>query len=316
MDPELAAQLHLLPQVRFTDLESSRHELARRVRRLPDVRRSWDVQVDLLQIASLGDGPPVAVHLVRPAETPSDLPLLLWMHSGGFALGSARSDLPWCAELSATLGLVVAAVEYRLAPETPFPGAVNDCYGALLHLFQHAGDYGVDPSAIAVGGQSAGGGLAASISLMARDRGDVPIVWQCLDAPVLDDRLRTPSMQQHVDTPVWTRSDAELCWDRYLGAEGPRRGGPDVPSYAAPARALDLGGLPSAYVAATELDPLRDEAIDYAVRLLAAGVSVELHSFPGAFHRSTLLDSASSRRISQALIQAIARALRSSRCPE
>ena len=150
-------------------------------------------------------------------------------------------------------------------------------------LHDQADALGVDPTRVAVNGGSAGGGLAAGLALLARDRGGPAICFQYLGIPELDDRLDTPSMQQFHDTPMWSRPQAEQSWEWYLGDA---HGTDDVSPYAAPARATDLAGLPPAYMSTMEFDPLRDEGIIYALKLLAAGVSVELHSFPGTFHGS------------------------------
>jgi acetyl esterase len=190
--------------------------------------------------------------------------------------------------LANDLGAVVVSVEYRLAPENPYPAAIEDCDAALCWVHEQASELGVDPTRVAVVGSSAGGGLAAGLNLLARDRGGPPICFQFLGIPEIDDRLDTPSMQQFVDTPMWTRASAEQSWRRYLGDLY----GGDVPAYAAPARATDLSGLPPTYVSTMEYDPLRDEGIIYALRLLQAGVSVELHSFPGTFHGSAAVTSA------------------------
>ena len=145
----------------------------------------------------------------------------------------------------------------------------------------------IDPQRIAVFGQSAGGGLSAATALLARDRKGPVICFQFLGIPELDDRLQTASMQRFVDTPMWNRPNAELSWDFYLG-EAYTRGADDVPCYAAPARTQDLTGLPPAYINTMEFDPLRDEGVEYGLRLMQAGVATELHSYPGTFHGSSL----------------------------
>jgi acetyl esterase/lipase len=189
-------------------------------------------------------------------------------------------------EFARELGVVVVAVDYRLAPETPFPGPLEDVYAGLLWVAKHADELGIDPQRIAVHGVSAGGGLCAALSLLARDRGGPHIAFQFLAVPEVDDRLATVSMNAYVDTPVWNRPAAVLSWDSYLGAGVP--GSDSVSPYAAPARATDLTGLPPAYVSVMQFDPLRDEGIAYALALLAAGVTTELHLFPGTFHGSAM----------------------------
>lgn len=261
----------------------------------------------------------MAIRFFTPESAQGRIPVLMWVHGGGFATGTAQGTDPICIAVVRALGIAVASVEYRLAPETPFPGPVNDCYAALKYLHSNAVDLAIDPDAIAVGGQSAGGGLAAGTVLMARDKGEVPVAFQLLDIPELDDRLETTSMKTFVDTPVWNRPNAILSWRYYLGQSylGPTDA--TVSPYAAPSRATDLSGLPRTYISTMELDPLRDEGIAYALALLHVGVSVELHSFPGTFHGSSLIAAAVSQRQMTELIGALGRGLNVSvpaRCPE
>ncbi|HEX4434618.1 MAG TPA: alpha/beta hydrolase, partial [Acidimicrobiales bacterium] len=237
------------------------------------------------------DDPDVAVRVYRPAQPAAHtlVPGVVMIHGGGFVIGSVDAEHAGGALIAMDTGAVLVSVEYRLAPEHPYPAAVHDCYAALTYLHAEAGALGVDPARVALIGASAGGGLAAATALLARDRGGPPVCFQLLQIPELDDRLQTPSMQAFVDTPMWSRPLAEQSWQAYLG---PRYGTADVPAYAAPARATDLSGLPPAYISTAENDPLRDEGITYAQRLLQAGVSVELHQFPGTFHGSALVTTA------------------------
>jgi len=183
---------------------------------------------------------------------------------------------------------VVFSVDYRLAPEHPFPAGLEDCYATLVWVAENAGELGVDPERIAAGGESAGGGLTAGVALLARDRGGPRLCLQVLGLPEIDDRLETASMRSlGVDIPITTIANGEISWDSYLGAGV--RGTDRVSAYAAPSRATDLAGLPPALVTAYELDALRDEGIAYAQRLLSAGVPTELHVYPGAFHACTWL---------------------------
>ncbi len=211
------------------------------------------------------------------------------IHGGGFVIGSVEAEHAGAALTAIDTGAVVVSVDYRLAPEHPYPAGVHDCYAALSYLHAEADALGVDPARVALSGASAGGGLAAATALLARDRGGPPVCFQLLAIPELDDRLQTGSMQTFVDSPLWNRPLAVQSWQAYLG---PLYGSADVPAYAAPARADDLAGLPPAYISTAENDPLRDEGITYAQRLLQAGVSVELHQFPGTFHGSALVTSA------------------------
>ncbi|MEU2001696.1 alpha/beta hydrolase [Rhodococcus sp. NPDC019627] len=311
LDPELAAAVTMLPNVDFSDLPSARATFDSLVGSLLADLSFDGVRVQELSVPGLGDDPDVGIRFFTPENSEGPLPVLLWIHGGGFAIGKAASSDPFCVEVVRELGCAVASVEYRLAPETPFPGPLDDCYAALTHLHAHADEWGIDPSRIAVGGQSAGGGLAAGTVLRARDEGVVPVAFQLLDIPELDDRLTTASMTTFVDTPLWHRPNAILSWQYYLGTSYTGPEDPNVSIYAAPARATDLRGLPPTYLCTMELDPLRDEGIDYALGLLRSGISVELHSFPGTFHGSGLLATAEvSKRAMAEMLDALRRRLR------
>jgi acetyl esterase/lipase len=224
--------------------------------------------------------PDVPVRIYRPAErAESDAAAIVWMHGGGLILGDYGEDQPRLDALVAATGCVALSVDYRLAPETPFPGPIDDCYAVLQFAHDHAAELGVDPQRLAVGGPSAGAGLAAALAVRARDEG-LPLVHQHLIYPMLDDRQTTVSSQWDL-LAVWSRELNTFAWQRYLGE---RYGTDDVPAYAAPARGEDLTGLAPAYIHVGGLDGFLHEDIDYAARLLAAGVAVELHVFPNVPH--------------------------------
>jgi acetyl esterase/lipase len=271
---------------------------------MPPAADRGDVEKEDRSVPGPAGAPAVPVRLYRPKAHAEGLrPGLLEIHGGGFVTGSIEMMDPWCQIVAASVGAVVVSVGYRLAPEHPFPAGVEDCYAALRWMSANAAQLGVDAARIAVAGQSAGGGLAAATALLARDQGGPPLCLQVLEIPELDDRLDTPSMRAFEDTPLWNRPNAVWSWRHYLG---PDPGG-DVSPYAAPARATDLEGLPPAYVSTMEFDPLRDEGIVYALRLLQAGVSVELHSYPGTFHGSALLPTADASRRNQEEVLAVLR---------
>ena len=232
--------------------------------------------------------PPVPVRIHRATDAVGLLPAIVTIHGGGYVIGSYDMDSPlfdrWCP----TLGVVGVSVEYRLAPETPYPGPLDDCYAALRWTHDNASDLGIDKDRIGIYGLSAGGGLAAALALLARDRGEVPVAFALLDCPMLDDRQQTPSIEAD-GLYVWTAGSNEFGWRSYLGA---LYGSDDVPPYAAAARAGDLAGLPPTCVVVGSIDGFRDEDIDYAQRLNQAGVPCELHVIAGLPHAYLLVPQA------------------------
>jgi len=289
-DPELVPLLDLLPdssELDISDPAASRAGFAELIAAMNAELDQSGVSMENLSISGPSGAPEVPLRIYRPEAQSGTVPALLHIHGGGFVIGDLDSETSICLALCRNLGIVVVSVDYRLAPETPYPGGLEDCYSALQWMHEHAADLKVDPTRTGLFGQSAGGGLSAATALLARDRGGPAICFQYLGIPELDDRLETPSMRQFVDTPMWHRPNAELSWEFYLGDEY-QRGGEEVPAYAAPARAEDLSGLPAAYVSTMEFDPLRDEGVQYALKLMQAGVATELHSFPGTFHGSSL----------------------------
>ena len=252
--------------------------LARRDPPPPSAPADAPVRVEDLVVPGPAGAPPVGVRLYAPAASgPSPRPGLLWIHGGGYVLGSAYAEDTLGPYLSLTADCVVVSVDYRLAPEHPFPAGLEDCYAALRWLADAAP--GVDRDRLGVAGMSAGGGLAAALALLARDRGGPALAFQMPICPMIDDRGLTPS-SRFDDPRVWNGEANRAAWAMYLGDLG----GGEVSAYAAPARAQDLGGLPPAYISVGALDPFRDEDVEYARRLAEAGVPTELHLFPGCFH--------------------------------
>ncbi len=307
-DPDLQAIIPLLPDIsalstaeKVQEVRSMGIAMGEPPPQLDDVEREDRV------IPGPEGAPDVEVRIYRPKDRSAEtLPGVLEIHGGGFMLGSKDMMDPWCDRVVSEAGAVVVSTDYRLAPEDPFPAGLEDCYAALCWMVENAAELGIDPDRIAVAGQSAGGGLAAACALLARDRGGPKLCFQLLEIPELDDRLETPSMRQFTDTPLWNRPNAVWSWKHYLG---PDHSG-EVSPYAAPSRAKDLAGLPSAYVSVMEFDPLRDEGILYALGMLQAGVAVELHAYAGTFHGSSLVPTAEpSRRNAQEVIDVLRRRL-------
>jgi acetyl esterase len=306
-DPELTAIVEMLPQSDFGDVQRSRAGLAALIEPMNANVDTTGLSIEDREIPGADGDPAVLVRVYSPTgDAPENgRPALLDIHGGGFVVGDIDMEHAFAATVARDLGAVIAVVEYRLAPEHRFPAGLEDCYAALSWLHDNASALGVDRQRIAVAGQSAGGGLAAATALLARDRGGPPLCFQFLGIPELDHRLETTSMQTFVDTPMWHRANAKLSWSYYLGPEPG-----EVSPYASPAIATDLGRLPPAYVTTMEFDPLRDEGILYALRMMEAGVSVELHTFPGTFHGSaTVTTAAVSRRAHQELLVALRRGL-------
>ncbi|WP_199826935.1 alpha/beta hydrolase [Streptomyces sp. WM6378] len=275
LDPELEAFISLFPRADLTDPVKERGNFAALAASVPAPDTS-NLDVEDLMVPA---APEVPVRIYRPRQAQGTI---IWLHGGGFVMGDVETEHPWAARIAEASGAVVISVGYRLAPENPFPAAPDDAYAVLTWAAGHAAELGIDPDRIAVGGHSAGGGLAAAIALRARDEQGPRIHFQLLNQPGLDDRQQTWSAREFTDTPWMTRDKITASWRHYLGST------PASP-YAAPARATDLSGLPPAYIATAEYCPNRDEDIAYALRLLQSGVSVELHQWAGTFHGSQAL---------------------------
>ena len=222
----------------------------------------------------------VEMTLLRPRDAAGDLPVLYWMHGGGMVIGNRYMDDSRLGEWCRSLSCICVSVEYRLAPEAPYPLPVDDCDEGLRYVVDHAGDLGINPQRIGIAGRSAGGGLAAALALRWRDRGDDRVAFQYLEYPMLDDRMNTPSSMLD-GLPLWSRESNAFGWRAYLGD---RCGTDQVPPDAAPARAAELAGLPATFISVGTADCLRDEAIDFAARLCRADVLTELHVYAGAVH--------------------------------
>jgi len=287
-DPEIVQGMEAVKDILALDLRQLA-ALRAGMAELSDMAPVWTpdpaLQLTECPVKGLDGDSDLSVFVLAPAAPPElNRPALLWFHGGGFVLGDACDSLPLLEQMVRDTGMVAVSVQYRLAPETPFPGPLNDARAALDWLLAHADAYRVDPARIAVGGQSAGGALAAGLALRVRDEGGPALAFQLLDIPALDDRMVTASAREYTDTPVWNRRNAELGWKAYLG-----EGIDPVPDWAAPARARSLAGLPPAFITVNQYDPLRDEGIDYAMRLAQANVQTGLHLYPGTFHGSAAL---------------------------
>ncbi|MDI2129569.1 alpha/beta hydrolase [Yinghuangia seranimata] len=239
-------------------------------------------EVAELRVPGPPGGPDVTLVSARPSGLVGPLPLLYYMHGGAMIMGNAWSVLPRVLrDWALPLGLAVISVEYRLAPATPYPGPLEDCYAGLLWAAEHAADLDVDPNRIVFGGKSAGGGLTAALALLTRDRGGPVPLGQLLLSPMLDDRNSSFSSGQMTGVDVWDLTSNATAWQALLGD---LYGTADVPPYAAPARATDLTELPAAYVEVGSAEMFRDEGVAYANAIWQSGGQAELHVWPGAFH--------------------------------
>lgn len=248
----------------------------------------------------------LSLRIYRRKNVAHALPVLLFLHGGGFFCGDHTSDATRCAHYALNADCAVVTVDYQLAPEQPFPAALNDCYRALEYLWTQSGELKLDRNRIAIGGSSAGANLAAAVALLTRDRNGPRMCFQMLLVPALDDRLETQSARQFTDVPDFARPEAEVMWRWYLGASVD-----GVSPYAAPGRAEDLAGLPTAYLLCAGLDPLRDEGILYARRLTEAGVAVELHLVPSIPHGFASIPAAAiSKRLLMEQVEVLRGALR------
>ncbi|CAN7467526.1 alpha/beta hydrolase [Phenylobacterium sp. LjRoot225] len=283
--PELLAGLDLLPKFEFTPelLAYIRSGAALTGLAPPPLSPAQQAVACAERFAPGPSGAPdVRVLVYTPPSAATARPVYMHVHGGGFILGGPEQNDGLNRTTAADLDCVVVSVAYRLAPETTWPGPVEDCYAALKWLHANAGELGVDRTRIAIGGESAGGGHAAALAIVARDRGEVPICLQLLDSPMLDDRTASASdPHPYCGEFVWTPASNRFGWQALLGVEP---GGPEVPAGAAPARLEDFAGLPPAFVVVGALDLFLEEDMEYARRLMRAGVPTELHVIPGAFH--------------------------------
>ncbi len=293
-DPELGAALaatgERAKEPVTPDGLAARQERDAAARPRPTVRKLRDggrFEVEELRAPGPRDGREVTLVSARPAGVTGPLPLLYYMHGGGMIMGNAWSVLPrLLREWALSLQLAVISVEYGLAPQAQYLEPVEDCHAGLVWAADHAAGLGLDPDRIIVGGKSAGGGLAAALALLTRDRGGPAPIGQLLLSPMLDDRNNTFSGRQMAGRDPWDRTSNATAWQALLGD---RYGSADLAPYAAPARATDLSELPFAYIDVGSAETFRDEAVAYADAIWQAGGEAELHVWPGAFHGSDTL---------------------------
>ena len=263
----------------LSDIPTARARLAGLLDMMPAPPLPEDVTVSERFAPSLDGGPDVRLKVYTPAGLEAGAGALLWIHGGGMVMLDADGDDLRCAAWALMHRCVVVSVDYRLAPETPAPGPVDDCLAAAVWLAAHTVELHVAQDRVMIGGASAGGGLAAGTVLRARDEGGPSFIGQLLIYPMIDHRNETSSSHAIQDLRVWNRSANEAAWAAYLG-------GADATAYSSPSIADDLSGLPPAYINVGTFDMFHDEDVAYATALNRAGVACELHVHPGAFHGS------------------------------
>ncbi|MGG6310636.1 alpha/beta hydrolase [Paenibacillus macerans] len=301
--PELKQGLTLSPPFHLPE------DLAQ-ARMMPPVStsRSEQVRITDRQIVGAG-GQQMLLRVYEPIVRDGEaLPALLWFHGGGYILGHPDVDDGICQSFVEAAGCVVFSPDYRLAPEHPFPAGMEDCYAALVWIAGNATELHIDINRIAIGGPSAGGGMTAAMALLARDRSGPAICYQMPLYPMIDDRNITPSSHEITNPAVWNRANNLAAWKMYLGehANG------EISPYAAPSRARSLAGLPPTYTCVGQLDPFRDETIEYVARLARDGVDVEFQLYPGCYHgfEHTVPHAEISLRARNGYLHALARAFR------
>ena len=308
VDPQLLGLLDSLPPLKLSDAILP---LVREGSRLPPrvvPEPTVPVFHEIRTVPGPAGSPDVALYIYRPEAAAGPLPCILHVHGGGYVTGSPSTQVAAHRSLAAALSCCIVSVDYRLAPETRFPGAVEDCYAGLAWVTAHAAELRIDPARIGVMGESAGGGLAAALALLVRDRGALRLSFQHLIYPMIDDRTCVlPDPHPLAGEFLWTPHNNHYGWKALLGVEP---GSAGVSPYAAAARAERLEGLPPAFISTGSLDLFLEEDMDYARRLLRAGVPVELHVYPGGFHAFDLdPDAAVARQARRDSRAALARAL-------
>ena len=286
VDPELLPALEAMPELDiWADLGVTRKMAFERSAFLASqqapIMSVSSVDYQVVQV----DDDDVPVRVYRPANVGEQLPALLWIHGGGFCFGSLDADDYSVKRMVEAIGCVVVSVDYRLAPEFPFPTPLNDCYAALCWTFEQADQLAIDRERIGIAGISAGGGLAAGLALLARDKGEVNVVFQGLLCPMIDHNSDRPSSHMITDKRIWNRHSNLQGWMHYLGRDFTSEEQTVAASkYAAPSHASNLHGLPPAYIGVGSVDLFVDENKDYAERLQACGVDAQLAIFPGGYH--------------------------------
>ena len=313
LDPELKGPIRMMlsqmPPTNFNDLPAAR---AASKQMMATMKAQMPVIPGVITedriITGPKDSPDVTIRIYRPAKPTGLLPALLWIHGGGYMLGDIDQEDFTAKQFTLAGNCAVVSVEYRLAPEHPYPAPLEDCYTALKWLAAHTRDLKVDPSRIVIGGASAGGGLAAGLAILARDRAEVKVTFQLLVYPMINDCNTAPASATLPDALFWTRENNLIGWHSYLGCEP---GSESISCYAAAYRAMDLKGLPPAYITVGSIDLFSQEDIEYSRKLIDAGIPTERHVYAGGCHAFDMLVPGAdiSKRFTADIHRALKRAL-------
>lgn len=257
------------------------------MRLMPTPQKPEDILIENVFIPGQDGHTKIRLRIYKPKSVTTLTPVLIWLHGGGYVMGKPEMDDNSCADYVRQLGMTVVSVDYRYAPKHPFPAGLDDCYSALKWIVSHAQKLNIDPDRIAVGGNSAGSGLAAALAQLAYDRKEIDIAFQLLIYPMLDDRTVLRTDIDDSSNVTWSHENNRFGWESYLGQEC---GADNVPAYSVPARRTDLSGLPPAWIGVGTLDIFHDEDVEYAERLKQANVKCEAEIVPGAFHGFDVFD--------------------------
>ncbi|HEY5729832.1 MAG TPA: alpha/beta hydrolase [Anaerolineales bacterium] len=283
--PELQPAAKMSPRFSFNKRSIWFINLLTRL--MPSPKDLKGIFIENIHIPGQDERTQVRLRVYKPENTPAPTPVLLWMHGGGYVIGRPEQDDPSCVQYVRDLGITVVSVAYRYAPKHPFPAGLDDCYAALKWVASHAQELNIDPNRIAIGGNSAGGGLASALAQLAHDRKEVRLTFQLLIYPMLDDRTVLRTDIDDSSNITWHHNDNRFGWESYLGQEC---GIENVPAYSVPARRTNLSGLPPAWIGVGSLDIFHDEDVEYARRLKECGVECDLLVVSGAFHGFDVFD--------------------------
>lgn len=283
--PELQQAAKMSPKLRFNKRSIWFINLLMRL--MPSPKDLEGILIENIHIPRQADRTRVRLRIYKPENTSAPTPALLWMHGGGYVIGRPEQDDASCAQYVHELGITVVSVDYRCAPNHPFPAGLDDCHAALKWITAHSQELNIDPGRMAVGGNSAGGGLAAALAQLIHDRKEIELAFQLLIYPMLDDRTVLRTEIDDSNNVTWNHKSNRFGWESYLGGEC---GVENVPAYSVPARRTDLSGLPPAWIGVGDLDIFHDEDVAYAQRLKDCGVACELEVVPGAFHGFDVFD--------------------------